>query len=104
MAGIRKAVASTRFSADQGQKHEPVKTHVSLACRRGLSECLRKYPTTSVVRQLRPPVSQDHTEIPERLNGNALIRIPVAAKMALAMAGVAGAMGGSPSPVGGMSS
>ncbi len=43
------------------------------------------------------------TEIPDRLNGSSRIRVPVAAKIAFVMAGVAGAIGGSPRPVGELS-
>lgn len=54
--------------------------------------------TGSVVRFL-----QFQTETPERLNGNSRIRVPVAAKIALVIAGVAAANGGSPRPVGELS-
>lgn len=39
--------------------------------------------------------------MPARLKGSSRMRRPVAAKIALAIAGVAGAIGGSPGPLGG---
>jgi hypothetical protein len=41
--------------------------------------------------------------IPDRLSGSSRTRVPVAAKIAFMMAGVAGAIGGSPRPLGGLS-
>ena len=45
----------------------------------------------------------DQIEIPDLLNGSSRIRVPVAANIALVIAGAAGAIGGSPRPVGELS-
>lgn len=47
--------------------------------------------------------ANDYKDIPDRLSGSLRTLVPVAAKMALQTAGAAGAIGGSPSPVGELS-